>query len=173
MSPDPTRAQEPTVITEAMYASLAEYERELDDIWPDWRMKVPFSHLPYDHRARIKWLLKRHSLLMQGHDWPVIIVQSRARPDKCFTHPIPPDNGNVPPIIREPPRVTRYGGPKTPQDVPRPLSAPAIALRLGRPLEAVEAALLTLPAGREPLDWCRERLTPPALPGRESVGGAP
>jgi hypothetical protein len=79
-------------------AKIEEIEVELDATWPGWRMKQPFGHLAYDHLARVKWLLKRHSLLTyeqkgipEPRDWKVVVVRDAANPSKCFAHPVIPD----------------------------------------------------------------------------------
>jgi hypothetical protein len=136
---------------------LAEYESELDTIWPGWRRHEPFGALPYDHRARIKWLLKRHELVAAGRDWPVLIVRDGKNPTKCYAHPIPPDGSGVTPDIPPPPR-----------DVPLPAASLAagragagpspsmVAFRLRLPVEVVEAALDAMPPGTTDVDaWVR------------------
>jgi hypothetical protein len=102
--------------------------------------------------ARIKYLLKRESLLRRGmHDWYVMIA-TNATGTACFAHPHqgPPPAGWTPP-----PRV----GELTPERPEAP-SAPALAMGLRLPLEDVERAVEAL----------GHRATPEAV--RAWVGGA-
>ena len=126
---------------------IAEVEQELDLTWPGWRAKQPFGGLPYDHLARVKWLLKRHSLLTYEErgipcprDWKVIVVRDAKNPSKCYAHPVVPENP-VAGVAGEPARLVEI-----PSAEPAPLpSAPDLAFAHRLPLEHVETALQLVP----------------------------
>lgn len=124
-------------------AELEAIEAELDEIWPDYE-RVPFElptpdggrqllggyklrgrpftvqglpAQPYSHAhvVRLKWLLKRHMLLMEGRDWGVHIAVGEVKPHRgrCWAHPTserrphpePPDRVGPPSFAqREPPQ---------------------------------------------------------------------
>jgi hypothetical protein len=128
-------------------ALIREVEDELDLTWPGWRTKQPFAHLDYDRLARVKWLLKRHSLLTYEQDgvpcprdWRVIVVKDAKNPTKCYAHPVVPQ-ATAPDTNTEPARVVEI-----PSAPPEPLpSATEIAFKHKLPLEHVEAALSLVP----------------------------
>jgi hypothetical protein len=158
----------------AIVAKIKAIEDELAVIWPIIKRRdpapdapvrhdrhdhreiivAPFDHLPYDYKARIKWLLKRHMLLNTRdtsgfptpRDWEVIITQDTKNPEQCYAHPVLPVPGQ-PPGTREPPRVDA-GADWTPPAPPRPPppSPTALAFDLRLPLERVRAALSRMPA---------------------------
>ena len=77
---------------------IKDIEFELDVIWPGWRKKARFDHLDYDTKARIKWLLKRHSLVTyrtgqspSPRYWDVIIVRDGKDRGQCYAHPVIPN----------------------------------------------------------------------------------
>lgn len=86
------------------------HEAELDAIWPNWRQKERFDHVDYALKARIKWLLKRLSLLTSRDeagrpapkDWDVLIVKDRRNPSQCYAHPVIPATGNDSEATRSP-----------------------------------------------------------------------
>ena len=89
---------------------LLDHESELDQIWPDWRMKKPFDAVRYDLKARIKWLLKKVALLTNTEgglpaprDWDVMIEPDLKNKSKCYAHPVLPVNDAVREATREPP----------------------------------------------------------------------
>lgn len=74
---------------------IAAIEKELDEIHPPdrhsqgWRNRGPFNHKDEEVYKRIKYLLKRHSLLCDGRDWPVNLTKGSA-PGQWFAHPVLP-----------------------------------------------------------------------------------
>lgn len=85
----------PRVLPRAYRDQIATYAAEMDLLHPGWRSPVrdqrDFSGPEFDDtRARIKWLLKRMSLLAQGRDWAVVIAWKGRVP---FAHPIEPASG--------------------------------------------------------------------------------
>jgi hypothetical protein len=50
-------------LTAEQISEAAALREELDNIWPGWRQSKPFAHLPFDYMARLKFCLKRLSLL--------------------------------------------------------------------------------------------------------------
>lgn len=78
---------------------IKEVEDELDQIWSGWRQKQRFDTVEYNLMARIKWLLKKHSLLTTRTGptptpryWDVLVVKDSKNPKKCYAHPIIPAN---------------------------------------------------------------------------------
>jgi hypothetical protein len=160
---------------------IAEIERELDRIWPGYDrlpnvVKTPQgpAHMPgyklkgrpftvsgmpappytLSHVKRLKWLLKRHSLLMRGLDFGVVVSSGAGRQEgKCFAHPIEsaPEHHPAPP-----PKVSPVALPAAPGQAAPVLSAPRLALEAGRSLEAVEAALDAMPEGADALVWVKQ-----------------
>jgi len=134
--------------------NLVAVEQELDQIWPgrevitdhatgnDSLRVKPFNAIPDIAKLRrIKYLLKRWSLLASGRDWEVRIVgDPRDRTGrKCYAHSIlptdtRPEDGVPPPLV-------------IPASAPVPAaeSPTVLALRLRVPLETVEAAALASP----------------------------
>lgn len=105
----------PKVLPRAFRDQIATYAAEMDLLHPRWRSKVrderDFSGDEFnDTRARIKWLLKRISLLSQMRDWPVVIAWKGRTP---YAHPVEPQNGvagETPPVGIEPPPVSPFDG---------------------------------------------------------------
>lgn len=125
-------------------AKIAEVETELDAIWPGWRTKQPFDKVTYDLKARIKWLLKRMSLLTHLEngqvaplDWDVMIVKDPKNPNKCYAHPV------VPPKTDE--EVTR-----NPPSPLAPAVSPIVGVRAKGP-ELPESSLAALHAASRPV----------------------
>lgn len=92
-------------------AKIAAIDAELDTIHPGWRQKQRFDQAAYDLKARIKWLLKRRSLLGSRdrglpapRDWAVLIVPDGKRKGQCYAHPVTPVEGPRE-VTREPPPV--------------------------------------------------------------------
>jgi|DEB0MinimDraft_4_1074332.scaffolds.fasta_scaffold00811_4 hypothetical protein len=137
---------------------LGEIDAELDEIWPGWRNKKPFVSVEIDVKMRLKWLLKRRSLLLQGRDWEVRVTRSVKDPDQCFATPI------MPKAVVEP------GGSTTSPPGVRPhISAPHLAASCKLPLEVVEAALAALPddvrdARAFCIEWAAQNKTKPRKP---------
>ena len=79
---------------------IAAYEQELDEIHaPDrhskgWRGSGNFAHKDEATYKRIKYLLKRRSLLMDGKDWPVTL-HAGSKPGQWFAHPVVPAPGSA------------------------------------------------------------------------------
>ena len=90
-------------------AKVAELEQELDELHPGWRERLPFDRLEYNTLARVKWALKRLSLLQHTEggypaprDWEVLIVQDGRNKRKCYAHPVIPAQTSAAPT-RNPP----------------------------------------------------------------------
>ena len=156
MSPTPT---------DDYHLTIAELETELDEICPAWdcvRGRIqhgkpnpntagrPMTGLEYDRLARIKWLLKRRSMMakeevpgmsakIQGQPpwprWGVLVRQDTRDPRKCYAHPVPPHQDGRPARPPAPPRVAPY---EEVEHLARP-SLPVIAAKARMPLEKVEA----------------------------------
>jgi len=82
---------------------IAAIERELDVLHPGWRAKERFDNTVYDTKARIKWCLKRLSLLEDGNDYDVLIVRDARNSQQCYAHPVLPATHRYEAITREPP----------------------------------------------------------------------
>ena len=82
---------------------IAAIERELDVLHPGWRAKERFDDTVYDTKARIKWCLKRLSLLEDGNDYDVLIVRDARNSQQCYAHPVLPATHRYEAITREPP----------------------------------------------------------------------
>lgn len=82
---------------------IQKLETEMDVIWPGWRQKQPFGECHYDLKARIKWCLKRLSLLSEGNDWDVLIVRDARNSQQCYAHPVLPATARYETVTREPP----------------------------------------------------------------------
>jgi hypothetical protein len=135
----------------------AEVMAELDEIWPGWRLYEPFGSTVYDHRACIKWCLKRLKLIthrdkkgrpQSRHHWGVQIIASRTDRNECFAHPITPGDPRMEELTRPP----RWGAPA----VPRGPSASVLAFDLDMPLERVERLLPKCPEGQDPRAWLED-----------------
>lgn len=129
-------------------------EAELDVTWPLWRQKKPFDHLQYDHKARVKWLLKRQSLLSNTTngmanplDWDVLIVPDRRNPHKCYAHPVMP-SAKSRETTREPPSPFFVGGQLDPRILhsrPAANSPEDVANKTGFSVELCKEALACKP----------------------------
>jgi hypothetical protein len=82
---------------------IAAIERELDVLHPGWRAKERFDDTSYDTKARIKWCLKRLSLLEDGNDYDVMIVRDARNSQQCYAHPVLPATHRYEAVTREPP----------------------------------------------------------------------
>ena len=82
---------------------IAAIERELDVLHPGWRAKERFDDTAYDTKARIKWCLKRLSLLEDGNDYDVMIVRDARNSQQCYAHPVLPATHRYEQVTREPP----------------------------------------------------------------------
>ena len=82
---------------------IAAIERELDVLHPGWRAKERFDATSYDVKARIKWCLKRLSLLEDGNDYDVMIVRDARNSQQCYAHPVLPATHRYEAVTREPP----------------------------------------------------------------------
>jgi hypothetical protein len=89
---------------------IQKLEAEMDQIWPGWRQKQPFGETPYDLKARIKWCLKRLSLLAEGNDWDVLIVRDARNSQQCYAHPVLPATERFETVTKEPPSPLALGG---------------------------------------------------------------
>lgn len=136
---------------EHIQSKIKDVETELDAIWPGWRDRKPFDKVEYDLKARIKWLLKRHSLLTHTEngqpaplDWDVMIARDLRDPKKCYAHPVIPARAEVAEVTRNPPSplaAARPAGPLLEAE-----SASSLAGRLGVALNRVERALAHKPS---------------------------
>jgi hypothetical protein len=125
--------------------TIAAIEAEMDALWgpnrpgKGWRGDPPepfkAGSLPLAGFRRLKWLLKRHSLLMRGLDWEVEIVTADTRaPFRCVAIPI------------EPKTDAAADDPRNPSPPAwRPPAATVLAFELQIPIERVELALSRLP----------------------------
>ena len=106
---------------------IAAIEAEMDVIWPGWRQKQPFGETAYDLKARIKWCLKRLSLLADGNDYDVLIVRDARNSQQCYAHPVLPATHRYEQVTREPPSPLGVL-PPMPMDVetPRDIGEPAL-----------------------------------------------
>lgn len=144
---------------------LLAIERELDSLWPDYE-RLPFAMPVYgggmvvlegyklkgrpftsgglpaepyriEHVKRLKWLIKRHSLLMQGLDYGVLVADGAARQaGRCFAHP----TSEARPHPEPPPAVARPPFPAALVKAPEQTSAAREAMETGTSLEKVRAA---------------------------------
>jgi hypothetical protein len=141
-------------------AAIVEYETELDVIHPGWRSpereKCRFDHFDYDRKARVKWLLKRRSLLMRGMDWPVVIAPDGRNKRQCYAHAVPPAGGQPREATTSPPSPLAPAviGSWVGAPAPLPVSLPELAATLRIPLETVEAAMAEAPQGVDAREWC-------------------
>lgn len=118
-----------------LVAEIEELDAQLDTVWPGWRKKAPFSHLPFEPLKRTQWLLKRRQHIIDGNQAMGIqfVFTERLRTTdgklwpRCFSVPPP----RVEPKS-ETTKAAHYGA--------KP-SAPHLAAALELPLERVEAAL--------------------------------
>ena len=137
----------------AIVAKASAIMDELDDIWPLWRQRHPLSGLEFDHRARVKWLLKRLLLLSwrsggvpAPRDWDVHVCASRHDPRESFAHPLPPGQPRNDDMWTPPPLSAE----QLPDVV---ASASVLAFELRLPIERVEALLPYLPKGADVREW--------------------
>ena len=120
----------------------------------------PFGGLPPDARLRLKWLLKRHQVVLKGSDIEVSWTSSKSTPGRVFVHPVKDGKPFVPGVSPEPPRTTYRRGSATPRQVAETRTglAEGIAMRLMLPLGEVRQALSTLPDDTDPLSHVRATL---------------
>lgn len=142
--------------------TLEAVEESLDQTWPDWRYYAPFGGVEVDHAKRIKWLLKRRDLLLQGRDWGVLLVSSvKDGGARWYAHPIIPPPGEdlraeyyARRDLWEPPLWSAH---------PRHGATPSTTVqRLAGELAAspgdVAAVLATMPPGFTPDLWVKRHL---------------
>jgi hypothetical protein len=123
-------------------------DAQLDEIWPGWRERKPFAHLPYQALERVKWLLFRREQLFQGRaDWGIKVLHShrnRTMDGQPFPRTI---------AVRPPPGRSVLD---IPDISPRPksrLSLPILSAKTGMPLEVVEEAIAAMPDGTNAVTW--------------------
>ncbi len=124
-------------------------EAQLDRIWPGWKKKKPFSELPVAVIERIKQLLLRRLLVIQGKaHWGVrIVYRARKTRDGVVRWPMATPVRPAHPIVADDPEVTRHFGPH--------FSLPHLAASCKLPLEVVEAAMRERPqAVGNARQWC-------------------
>jgi len=112
---------------------IAAIEAEMDVIWPGWRQKQPFGECAYDLKARIKWCLKRLSLLEDGNDYDVLIVRDARNSQQCYAHPVLPATARYETVTREPPSPLGVLPPAaTDLETPRDAGEPALGSNTDR-----------------------------------------
>jgi len=126
---------------------------------PVARDQLNWAPVPTSLYKRLKWLLKRHSLLSQGHNCDVQLVQHPKDPRRWIAHPLIMGAGRYmsPRPENEPPRVLGdcIRG-RSALALETPVSAPEVAFELGWPLRKVERLLSTKPPGVDALEWVRQ-----------------
>ena len=156
---------------ETGYPTNAAIEAELDQIWPGWKMEATTHGPEPRHRGklgdldaregptcrRLKWLLKVHKMRSIGALKPGMGVAEGT-----------PQAANVPGIVVAPvyvgdsPRLVYrvhvlpgvgYRATDEPPPVRSAVSAPALALKLRRPLPEVRDLLARCPEGADPMTW--------------------
>lgn len=138
---------------------IAKYEVELSALHPAWqstvRAECRFDHFDYERKARVKWLLKRRSLLLRGLDWTVIIAPDGKDRTKCYAHAIMPTAPRREVTTDPPSPLAMTIAPSwSPPAGSAVVSLPTLAALLRIPLEVVEAAMGDAPAGVDPREWC-------------------
>ena len=114
---------------------VVQLEMALDAEWPSWRVKKPFNHLPQKTLKRIKWLLKRHNIILSGNgDFGLKVVMIDGEPFMSMCRPLAKVRKNPQP---------QYYIPHT--------SAPYLADKAKLPLERVESWLEAWDGTGDPL----------------------
>jgi hypothetical protein len=175
----------PTEQTQRLPAAAEPYaeeihaiEAELDLLWPDYerlphvvngvhyqgyRLRGrPFTSNghplePYsmEHVRRLKWLLKRHMLLMRGLDYGVVVADgSGAQSGRCFAHP----TSQRRPHPNPPPGVGPVSFPEHPGAAPARPAAADLALELSKPYGLVKRLLDQCPEGVDPRAFILQRI---------------
>lgn len=141
---------------------IVDLEHELDQIHPGWRTRQRFDQVAYESKARIKWCLKRLSLLTHTSgglpdplDWDVIIVQDKRNQKQCYAHPVIPAITQGGDVTRDPPSPLGKVAPQVDPHVmfSRPplgspeVVAPRLAASMGLPEDVVLADLRAKPRG--------------------------
>jgi hypothetical protein len=114
---------------------IAAIEAEMDIIHSGWRDKARFDHCAYDLKARIKWCLKRLSLLADGNDYDVMIVRDARNSQQCYAHPVLPATARYEQVTREPPSPRALSVlPSTAEEqrLPDAVGEPALAVNTDR-----------------------------------------
>jgi hypothetical protein len=137
-------------------AQIAEYEEELDRIYPHWRVWEPFKTMEDERRrCRVQWLLRRRSLLLQGKDWGVMMTPLAGSRGRWSTNAITPPRD---PVIYAEYRASRlFAGPEYREQTRRNEVPLAVKLHrdLGLPLGQVVSAIQSMPPGATPEVWVR------------------
>lgn len=134
----------------ADFPSPEQIQRELDDVWPGWRlhngepinMDLPFSRLPTPNVRRIKWLLKVHLMQRNGRiaeGWGATCTE--ITPGRVLVHAIP---GRGYRSEDEPPRVGAPPMTAGMKVAPRS-SVAAIAIATRKPIPEVQRLLALCP----------------------------
>jgi len=111
--------------------------------------KPPFT---LQHVRRIKWLLKRYELLQAGRDLNVKIIETKAKPGRCFVHvdlDKPQQQRSIPAPIDEHVGTTALAPKRT-------INIADLALTIGAPLDRVEAAVNAAPEDAHTESWVRD-----------------
>lgn len=119
------------------HAELQDVDSQLDTVWPGWRHKEPFAHLPHDSLVAVKTLLVRRELLMAGNAaWGITIIHKSGGARKTKDGKAWPYCMTVPPVevpyVAAKPEVAKKFGPR--------ISVPHLAASCKLPIEVVEAA---------------------------------
>jgi len=126
-------------------AELEQLERELDDGWPGWRRKEPWTQVTPDKAAWIKHRLKRRDLIVRGRGAWGVRIMWRGEGDRRVPMAVP---------VR-PPRV-HVDDRSAFEPV---VSVAHLARQLGAPLQIVRESLALLPDGeRAAAEWVGQAL---------------
>ncbi len=137
----------------AVLAELQEVDGWLDSVWPLWRQKARFDHLPYSTLFRVKEMLLRRDMLLDGRsEWGIKIVHKdgingRQTSDrKPFPYAIPVAPPRQPYVGADPKVAAQFGA---------RISLPHLAASTGLPIEIVEQAMAARPrSARDARAWC-------------------
>ena len=136
-------------------------EEMLDETWPGWREYAPFTDVHPDHARRVKWLLKRRVLLLQGRDWGVLLVNTVKQQSKAHAHPVsPPEDRRE--LEAYYARYELWNPPEYSVSASPSLGHGVIVATLAKKFKAdparVKDALSSMPAGFTPDLWVRRHL---------------
>ena len=155
--------------TEQLPAKVAFYALAGPNYGPVRRQSEGLAPLPPDYLKRLKWLRKRHELLMSGRDWGILMIQFKGRPGMWVTNPlleIPGRKGPPHPPAPEPLDLSAADRARLwPHTAGAPQLAEAgsgtpdvhrIAFELNCDPRRVERALAAMPEGAAAVEWCRD-----------------